>query len=102
MKEGREKEESKQDWTCTQGLGELELGSDGYIRATVWDRGVAFEAVGRVQQLTCDSVNGVRSTKPILTTVLHTLERDRSPLECMVAESRSLWVGVQSHGKVYC
>ena len=46
MKEGREKEESKQDLTCTQGLGELEQGSDGYIRATVWDRGVAFEAVG--------------------------------------------------------
>ena len=46
MKEGREKEESEQDWTYTQGVGELEQGSDWHIGVTAWDRGVAFEAVG--------------------------------------------------------
>ena len=43
MKEGREKEESEQDWTCTQWVKELKQGSDPHIRAIVWDRGEAFE-----------------------------------------------------------
>ena len=46
MKEGREKEESEQDWTRIQGVKELKQGSDPHIRAIVWDRGKAFEAVG--------------------------------------------------------
>ena len=39
MKEGSEKEESKQGWTCTWRVRELKQGSDHHIWGIVWDAG---------------------------------------------------------------
>ena len=46
MKEGREKEESEQDWTCTWEVRELKQRSDPHNWAIVWNTGKALEAIG--------------------------------------------------------
>ena len=39
-------EESEQDFTCSEEVGELKHGSDPHIGAVVWDRSEEFEALG--------------------------------------------------------
>ena len=56
----------------------------------------------RVQQLTCDRLNGMRITQTILSAVLLTPDRDASPLESETAGSWSIGPGEQSQGEVCC
>ena len=56
----------------------------------------------RVQQLICDSLNGMRTTQTNFATALCTLDRDASPLECAVAGNWSVEFGQQSQCKVCC
>lgn len=77
--------------------GGPEEGSDTHIRAVVWDRGEAFDA-GGVQQLTCDSLNGMRTTQN-LAAALPTWTGFESP-ECTVARSWTVGIGEQSQGEI--
>ena len=56
----------------------------------------------RVRQLICDSLSGMRLIQTILTAAIHTPERDTGSLEDRAAESWSLGIVGQSHGKGCC
>ena len=55
-----------------------------------------------MEQLICDSLNGLRITETIHAVVLCTLNREASPLKCTVAESRSMGIGEQSQDENCC
>ena len=49
-----------------------------------------------MQQVICNSLNGVITTQTVLAAALHTPGRDVSPLECVMAGSWSIRIGEQS------
>jgi len=60
-----------------------------------------FEAE-RVEQLLCDSLNGIRITQTILATAICTSDRDVGPLEGTVTGSLSVGIVEQSQNKICC
>ena len=90
------------------GVRELKQGSDPHIRATVWDRGEAFEAIVEWSSLSVSIWMEWQShRKSYLSLIpglgrfpIHTPERDANPLESTAAGSWSIEIGEQSQGKV--
>ena len=83
------------------GAGGIEIG----VRSSHQDNCLGQRSVRgywRVQQLTCDRLNGMRITQTILSAVLLTPDRDASPLESETAGSWSIGPGEQSQGEVCC
>ena len=100
MKEGGEKKDSYQDWTCTRGVGDLKQRSDTHIKAIVWDRGEAFEAVG---ECSSSSVTLWMQWEPNNLCRSHTYPgQDSSPLDCAVTRSWAVGIREQSQGEICC
>lgn len=99
-KEGREKEESEQDWTCTPRWGSW---SRGQIPALGQLFGTEEKHLRLLESKAADLWQSEwRTTKTIPGAALHTLDRNISPLDCTVTRSWTIWIGEQSQGEVYC
>ena len=81
------KRECQQDWTCPQGLGDLKQVSDLHMGATVWIRGETLQAESQTVDLWQPKQN---ENETVLSTAIHTPERDTGPLEGE-ADSQRLW-----------
>ena len=80
-------------------MGELNQGSDPHIGAIVWVRGETFTSEGEITDLWQPKWN---ENQTVLTTAIHTLDRDTGPLEGAAAESWSLGTVEQSQGESCC
>ena len=63
---------------CPLQMGELKQGSDPHIRATVLVRGGTFQAESETADLWLPKWN---ENQTVLTTAIHTMDRDTGPLE---------------------
>ena len=80
-------------------MGEQKQGSNPYIWAIVRVRGETFKAESETAELWQPKWN---ENQTVLTTAIHTPDRDEAPLEGLVAGSWSLGSVEQSQGKGCC